>query len=85
MQEFIEAARQNLPLLSGLSAPLMQAINKNDPEELQHIFRCAAAHSEPCKPSLQSLKNLPSTLRRLHAEQQRCTDLQTSLAHARPV
>ncbi len=40
MQEFMDVARQNLPMLSGLPAPLMQALNKNDPEELQRIFRC---------------------------------------------
>lgn len=39
MQEFIDVARQNLHMLSGLPAPLVQAINKNDPEELQRIFR----------------------------------------------
>ncbi len=42
MQEFINLARQNEPLLSSLPAPLMQAINKSDPDELQHLFRCAA-------------------------------------------
>ena len=40
LQVFIDVARQNLPLLSGLPAPIVQAINKNDPEELQRIFRC---------------------------------------------
>ena len=67
MQEFIEVARQNLPLLSGLPAPLMQAINKNNPEELQRIFRCAAAQTELCEPSVQTLKFPASFLRRLHA------------------
>ena len=38
-------ARQNLPMLSGLPAPLVQAINKNDPEELQRIFRSGAVHA----------------------------------------
>ncbi|CAL5223189.1 g5664 [Coccomyxa viridis] len=46
VQEFIEMARQNLPMLSGLPAPLVQAINKNDPEELQRIFRQIHAHRE---------------------------------------
>ncbi len=44
-QEFMEVARQNLPMLSGLPAPLLQAINKNDPEELQRIFRSGAVHA----------------------------------------
>ena len=45
LQEFMDTARQSLPLLRGLPAPLIQAINKNDPEELQRIFRSGAVHA----------------------------------------
>ena len=45
LQEFMEVARQNMPMLSGLPAPLLRAINKNDPDELQRIFRSGAVHA----------------------------------------
>ena len=40
MQAFMELARQSPQLIGGLPEPMVQAINRNDTEELQRIFRC---------------------------------------------
>ena len=47
MQAFMELARQSPQLIGGLPEPMVQAINRNDTEELQRIFRCTICAAPP--------------------------------------
>ncbi|CAK0784745.1 hypothetical protein CVIRNUC_007949 [Coccomyxa viridis] len=46
IQAFMELARQSPQLIGGLPEPMVQAINRNDTEELQRIFRQIQAHRQ---------------------------------------
>ena len=43
----MELARQSPQLIGGLPEPMVQAINRNDTEELQRIFRCITCAGLP--------------------------------------
>ena len=50
----MELARQSPQLIGGLPEPMVQAINRNDTEELQRIFRCITC-AGPCTHSVARL------------------------------
>ena len=43
----MELARQSPQLIGGLPEPMVQAINRDDTEELQQIFRCSICTGGP--------------------------------------
>ena len=47
VQAFMELARQSPQLIGGLPEPMVQAINRNDTEELQRILRCSICAGAP--------------------------------------
>ena len=60
-QAFMELARQSPQLIGGLPEPMVQAINRNDTEELQRIFRCitSAGASDTEQQGFRALSAVP--------------------------